>query len=128
MRIVIQRVKKAKVIVRKTGKVSGQIDQGMFVLLGIGKEDNNLIAEKLVKKLVNMRIFTDSKGLMNLSLMETKFSILLVSQFTLYGDTRKGNRPSFIKAEAPDKARELYECFINELEKFVDNFDNQNWQ
>ena len=111
MKVVIQRVKKAKVIEVKTGKVSGSIANGFLVLLGIGKKDSEETVEILTKKLANLRVFSDSKGLMNLSLKDTGDSVLLVSQFTLYGNTKKGNRPSFIEAEEPKKAKERYDYF-----------------
>ena len=111
MKVVIQRVKKAKVIEVKTGKVSGSIANGFLVLLGIGKKDSEETVEILTKKLANLRVFSDSKGLMNLSLKDTGDSVLLVSQFTLYGNTKKGNRPSFIEAEEPKKAKERYNYF-----------------
>ena len=111
MKVVIQRVKKAKVIEVKTGKVSGSIANGFLVLLGIGKKDSEETVEILTKKLANLRVFSDRKGLMNLSLKDTGDSVLLVSQFTLYGNTKKGNRPSFIEAEEPKKAKERYDYF-----------------
>ena len=111
MKVVIQRVKKAKVIEVKTGKVSGSIANGFLVLLGIGKKDSEETVEILTKKLANLRVFSDSKGLMNLSLKDTGDSVLLVSQFTLYGNIKKGNRPSFIEAEEPKKAKERYNYF-----------------
>lgn len=110
MRFVIQRVTEASVTI--DGKVKGQIGKGFVVLIGIGQEDNEAVADKLVQKLVNMRIFEDENGKTNLGLKEVDGELLLISQFTLYADCRKGNRPSFTKAGAPDEAKRLYEYII----------------
>lgn len=110
MRLVIQRVKKAEVKVHNV--VVGKIEQGLMVLIGIEDSDTEEDANYLIGKLVNMRIFSDSEGKMNLSVVDINGGLLLVSQFTLHALTAKGNRPSFIQAARPDKAVHLYEYFI----------------
>ncbi len=110
MRLVIQRVKKAEVKVHNV--VVGKIEQGLMVLIGIEDSDTEEDANYLIGKLVNMRIFSDSEGKMNLSVVDINGGLLLVSQFTLHALTAKGNRPSFIQAARPDKAAPLYEYFI----------------
>lgn len=110
MRAVIQRVKKSSVSVEN--KIIGQIHQGLLVLLGISAADDKKETEYLADKIMNLRIFEDTFGKMNLSLLQTGGEILVVSQFTLYGDTRKGRRPSFTRAASPDLAIPLYEYFI----------------
>ena len=111
MRFVIQRVQHASVTI--DGKVSGKIGKGFLVLVGIGMEDDEQIADKLVQKLVHMRIFEDENGKTNLALKDVGGGLLLVSQFTLYADCRKGNRPSFIRAGSPRHANALYEYMIS---------------
>ena len=119
MRAVVQRVLSSKVTV--DGKVCGAIGPGMNVLLGISKEDTEKDADYLVKKLAGLRIFDDQEGVMNLNAFdafpEQQPEILAVSQFTLYGDVRKGNRPSYIMAEVPEKARLLYAYFTQKLQE-----------
>ena len=110
MKFVIQRVTHAKVEVEQ--KIIGSIQNGYLVLIGIAEDDNEEIADKLVKKLLGLRIFADENGKTNLSLKDVNGSLLLVSQFTLYADCRKGNRPSFVHACEPDLANELYEKFV----------------
>ena len=110
MKFVIQRVTHAKVEVEQ--KSIGSIQNGYLVLIGIAEDDNEEIADKLVKKLLGLRIFADENGKTNLSLKDVNGSLLLVSQFTLYADCRKGNRPSFVNAGNPEKANELYEYII----------------
>ena len=110
---VIQRVTHASVTI--DGQVSGQIAKGLLVLLGIEDADNQEDIDWLSKKLVNMRIFSDEEGKMNKSVMDVEGNILLVSQFTLHASTKKGNRPSFIKAAKPDIAIPLYEAMIKSL-------------
>jgi len=109
MRAVIQRVQSAKVIVEK--EVSGAIEQGLLVFIGVEERDGNEDAEWLAKKIGSLRIFSDDEGLMNLSLDDVEGSILVVSQFTLHAKTKKGTRPSFIRAAKPDQAIPIYEKF-----------------
>jgi len=115
MRFIIQRVKKASVEVEN--KIVGKIEQGFLVLIGITQEDNEQTADKLIKKLINLRVFTDENDKMNLSLKDIKGEMLLVSQFTLYADCKKGNRPSFDKSAKFDVANKLYEYIIAECKK-----------
>lgn len=110
MKFVIQRVKEAKVVVG--GKTTGEIGKGFLVFIGVSNEDTKEIADKLVKKLLGLRIFADVEGKTNLALEDVNGELLLVSQFTLYADCKKGNRPSFIRAGAPDFANEMYEYII----------------
>ncbi len=111
MRAVVQRVKKSTVTVSE--KIAGSIGQGLMVLLGVGKEDDDRDIEYLSEKILNLRIFMDENGKMNKSLLDIGGHILVVSQFTLYGDCRKGRRPGFDKAAKPEIAKELYEHFVN---------------
>lgn len=113
MKAVIQRVDKAEV--KTEEKVTGKIDKGLLVLLGVNEEDTEKEADYLVDKITNLRIFSDKEGKMNLSLLDIKGEILVVSQFTLYADTKKGRRPSFIKAANPEKAVKLYNYFTEKL-------------
>ncbi|MEO8026679.1 MAG: D-aminoacyl-tRNA deacylase [Bryobacteraceae bacterium] len=110
MRALIQRVREARVEV--DGSVTGAIGPGLLILLGVAKEDDEAAAQWLVDKIAGLRIFEDAGGKMNVSVAETGGSLLVVSQFTLYGDTRKGRRPSFDAAAPPDIARRLYEFFV----------------
>ena len=111
MKFVIQRVSSANVSV--DNKIVGTIDSGFLVLIGITHTDNHEIADALVKKLLNLRVFTDEQGKMNLSLKDVNGSLLLVSQFTVYADCTHGNRPSFTNAAKPDYANDLYEYIID---------------
>jgi D-tyrosyl-tRNA(Tyr) deacylase len=110
VRVLIQRVTSASVTV--DGKITGQIGGGLLVLLGVAKPDTAVDADYLVEKVLNLRVFNDSAGRMNLSLLDTGGGLLCVSQFTLYGDTRKGRRPGFDAAAGPEQARMLYEYFV----------------
>lgn len=114
MRLVIQRVRKASVNIN--GAQHSQIQNGLLILLGIEDADEATDIDWLVQKTVNMRIFSDTEGKMNLSVKDINGDILIVSQFTLHASTQKGNRPSFIKAARPDKAIPLYEAFIKKTE------------
>ena len=118
MRFVIQRVTNSKVTV--DGNVIGQIGKGFMVLIGVADSDTKEIADKMIRKMINMRIFEDENGKTNLGLKDVGGSLLLISQFTLYADCKKGNRPSFIKAGAPDKANELYEYIIAKCKEDID--------
>lgn len=113
MRAVIQRVKKSSVIVNN--KIIGKIGSGLLVFLGVTREDEKKDAVYLAEKIPNLRVFEDKNSKMNRSLLETGGELLVVSQFTLLGDCRKGRRPSFSKAAGPDKAKELYEYFVNQV-------------
>lgn len=117
MRAVLQRVKESKVLV--DGKEIARIGQGLNILLGVGVGDTHEDVEKLVEKTINLRIFEDSSGKFNFSLLDVKGSALVVSQFTLYANTKKGRRPSFELAEKPDRAKELYELFVKRLSEYV---------
>ncbi len=117
MKLVIQRVKHASVTV--DGNVTGKIGKGFLVLIGIANSDTKEIADQYLKKLLNLRIFEDENGKTNLSLKDVNGELLLVSQFTLYADCRKGNRPSFINAGAPDMAESLYEYMIEACRKEI---------
>ena len=111
MKGLIQRVKRASVTI--DGKVYSEINQGMLILLGVEKGDNEQNADKLADKLCKLRIFEDEDGKMNKSILDVNGEILIVSQFTLAGDCKKGTRPSFDKAELPQRANELYEYFVD---------------
>lgn len=117
MRLIVQRVKNAKVEVEN--KIVGQINQGYMVLIGVGPNDTEKEADYLAKKLINLRVFEDENGKMNLSIKDVKGELLLISQFTLYADCSGGNRPSFINAAKPDKANELYEYFCKKCAESV---------
>ena len=113
MRSVVQRVKKARVLV--DGQEVGRIDGGLLVFLGVGERDEEKDLEWMIDKIVGLRVFEDSEGKMNLSLSDVRGEILLVSQFTLYGDCRKGKRPSFSSAAPPEKARLLFDRAAKEI-------------
>jgi D-aminoacyl-tRNA deacylase len=116
MRAVVQRVTDARVDV--AGKAVGEIGAGFLVLLGVARDDTSVDADYLAEKIVNLRIFTDDDGKMNRSIMETGGAMLVVSQFTLYGDVRRGRRPSYSDAAEPTKATELYEYFVDRVRSF----------
>ena len=115
MKLVIQRVKNASVKV--DGDVKGQIDKGLLVFLGVGNGDTKEMVDKYVQKLIKLRIFEDADGKTNLSVGDVDGKILVVSQFTLYADCKKGNRPSFTEAGSPDLAEELYEYFKSKVKE-----------
>ncbi len=117
MKIIIQRVKKAHVSIE--GQVYGQIQQGLLLLVGVGPEDQQEDMDYAIRKLVNMRIFSDDEGKMNLSVKDIQGEILSISQFTLFADTKKGNRPAFTGAAKPDVAEAFYQEFNRELAKEV---------
>lgn len=115
MRAVIQRVKSSEVAVQNE-KIAA-IDSGLLILLGIGREDDETDIDYLINKIINLRIFEDAEGKMNLSALNLNKSIMVVSQFTLYGDCKKGRRPSFFNAAPPDRAEQLYDTFVEEIRK-----------
>jgi len=115
MRLVVQRVKEANVKV--DGKIVGEIDKGYLVLVGVTHTDTKENADYLVKKVCNLRVFEDENGKMNLNLKQVDGKLLIISQFTLYGDCTEGNRPSFTNAAKPDMANELYEYFCEKCEE-----------
>ena len=117
MKAVLQRVSRARVTVGE--EVTGEIGAGILVLLGVGISDTENDARLLVDKTINLRIFDDEDGKMNLSLLDVEGGLLVVSQFTLFADARKGRRPSYIEAARPDEANRLYEFFVAESRKFV---------
>ncbi|MGV2999536.1 D-tyrosyl-tRNA(Tyr) deacylase [Streptococcus suis] len=117
MKVIIQRVTQASVTIE--GTVHGQIDQGLLLLVGVGPDDNSEDMDYAVRKIVNMRIFSDENGKMNKSVQDVAGKILSISQFTLFADTKKGNRPAFTGAAAPDMAKQFYEDFNQALSSFV---------
>ncbi len=117
MKFVIQRVSEAEVSVE--GKTVGKIGNGYLVLIGIGKDDTKETADKLIRKLIGLRIFSDENGKTNLSLKDVGGSLLLISQFTLYANCRHGNRPDFLNAAGPEEANALYEYIISECRRNV---------
>ena len=117
MRFVIQRVAHAEVAVNE--ETIGKIEKGYLVLIGIAETDTREIADKLIRKMIGLRIFEDENGKTNLSLSDVGGNLLLVSQFTLYANCKKGNRPSFIEAGSPEKANELYEYIITKCKESV---------
>jgi D-tyrosyl-tRNA(Tyr) deacylase len=117
MRLLIQRVTRASVVV--DGKTTGRIEKGLLIFLGVGEGDSEQICTEMAEKASRLRIFEDENGKMNLDVMQVSGSVLVVSQFTLYGDTGKGNRPNFMAAAKPEEARKLYEKFILELKRIL---------
>jgi D-tyrosyl-tRNA(Tyr) deacylase len=113
MRAVVQRVTEARVTV--AGNITGQIGVGLVVLLGVARDDEHRDADYLADKIVNLRVFQDEQGKMNRSILEIRGQMLIVSQFTLYGDVRRGRRPSYTEAAEPDKANKLYEYFVERV-------------
>jgi D-tyrosyl-tRNA(Tyr) deacylase len=110
MRAVVQRVSRAQVVI--DGEIAGQIGLGLLILLGVGHDDTEVDANYLAEKIAGLRVFEDDSGKMNRSVQDVGGSVLAVSQFTLYGDVRRGKRPSFDRASPPEKARQLYESFV----------------
>ena len=117
MKFVIQRVVHASVTVE--GVVRGKIEKGFLVFIGVGQDDDEAIADKMIKKLIGMRIFKDENGKTNLALKDVDGQLLLISQFTLYADCKKGNRPSFINAGSPQRANELYQYIIKKCREEI---------
>jgi len=126
MRAVVQRVSRASVTV--DGEIVGKIGKGLLILLGVSTDDEESDAVYLLDKIINLRIFEDAAGKMNLSLAETSGELLVVSQFTLYGDARRGRRPSYIEAAAPEKANQLYEFFVAEARKQIGRVETGRFQ
>ncbi len=122
MKIVVQRVKEASVTV--DGQVVGRIGAGFLALVGAAEEDTEQTVEKMVDKMCKLRIFPDSEGKTNLSLKDVGGELLVVSQFTLYADCKKGNRPSFVKAGSPDKAKKLYEHAVDRCRLYADKVEH----
>ena len=118
MRFVIQRVTDASVTI--DGEISGKIGQGYLVLIGVADTDTKEIADKMIRKMIGLRIFEDEQGKTNLSLADVDGGLLLVSQFTLYANCKRGNRPSFIEAGKPDMANEMYEYIIEKCRESVE--------
>jgi len=126
MRAVVQRVSRAKVTV--DGDITGEIGRGLLIFLGVSKNDAETDADYLVEKIVNLRIFEDAVDKMNLSLIDTEGSMLVVSQFTLYGDTRRGRRPSFIDAAPRADANRLYEYFVEKARERIEHVATGRFQ
>ncbi len=118
MRFVIQRVMNSKVTI--DGKIRGQIGKGFMVLIGVGEGDTVETADKMIHKMINLRIFEDENGKTNLGLKDVSGSLLIISQFTLYADCKRGNRPSFVKAGDPDMAKSLYEYIISKCKNEIE--------
>jgi D-tyrosyl-tRNA(Tyr) deacylase len=126
MRAVVQRVSRSSVTI--DGELTGKIGKGLLVLLGVSTGDEESDAVYLLDKIINLRIFEDAAGRMNLSLADTSGELLVVSQFTLYGDARRGRRPSYIEAAAPEKANSLYELFVTEARKQIGRVETGRFQ
>jgi D-tyrosyl-tRNA(Tyr) deacylase len=126
MRAVVQRVKRARVTVNE--EITGDVGPGLLVLLGVAGADSESDADYLVDKILNLRIFEDDDDKMNRSLIDTGGDLLVVSQFTLYGDTRRGRRPSFINAAPPDEANRLYEYFVHKARQSIGNVETGRFQ
>ena len=126
MRAVVQRVKESQVKV--DDEVIGSIDEGLLIFLGIGNEDSMDDIDYLIDKIINLRIFEDVEGKMNLSALDLEKDIMVVSQFTLYGDCRKGRRPSFFDAAPPDKAERLYDVFVSKMNDYNLNIETGEFQ
>ena len=126
MRAVLQKVSRAKVSVK--GATVGEIGKGIVVFLGVAKRDSEKDAIYLLEKTLNIRVFEDAAGKMNFSLLDIRGELLVVSQFTLFGDTRRGRRPSFIEAAPPEKANSLYELFVGEALKQIETVQTGRFQ
>lgn len=126
MRAVIQRVSRAKVTI--DAEIVAEIGRGILILLGVAEDDSEKEAVYLLEKTLNLRIFEDADDKMNLSLLDIKGELLVVSQFTLYGDARKGRRPSFIRAAAPEEANRLYEFYVGEARKQIGKVETGRFQ
>jgi D-tyrosyl-tRNA(Tyr) deacylase len=126
MRCVVQRVERARVSVNN--QTISAIEKGILVFLGIEKEDSRTDADYLLEKVINLRIFEDSEGKMNLSLLDITGEMIVVSQFTLLGDCRKGRRPSFVRAEEPTAAKNLYEYFISKAREKINRIGAGEFQ
>lgn len=126
MRAVVQRVKEGSVEIEN--KEVGRIAQGLVILLGVGQDDNEKDAEYLAGKIINLRIFEDKEGKMNFSAKDINGQILVISQFTLYGDCKKGRRPSFISAALPERAEKLYEYFVRCIKNYGLKIENGEFQ
>ena len=117
MKIILQRVKKAHVSVEN--KIVGKINKGYLIFFGVGADDTKEDCDRLAKRISGLRIFSDENDKINLSLKDVNGEVLVVSQFTLYADCKKGNRPNFIKAGSPEKANKLYEYFVLKMKEYV---------
>ena len=126
MRLVVQRVLQARVFAK--GKIAGAVGTGILVFVGVGREDTLEDARMLAEKAVHLRIFPDPEGKMNLSVLDIAGGILVISQFTLLGDCRKGRRPSYASAAPPDAANALYEAFVNEIRRYVPSTETGQFQ
>jgi D-tyrosyl-tRNA(Tyr) deacylase len=126
MRAVIQRVSRARVTI--DAEIVAEIGRGILILLGVAEDDSEKEAVYLLEKTLNLRIFEDADDKMNLSLLDIKGELLVVSQFTLYGDARKGRRPSFIRAAAPEEANRLYEFYVGEARKQIGKVETGRFQ
>lgn len=126
MRAVLQRVSRAKVTV--DNEVTGEIGAGLLVLLGVSVTDKETDVVQMLEKIVNLRVFDDASGKMNLSLLDVSGELLVVSQFTLYGDSRKGRRPSYIDAAPPERANRFYQYFVDEARKRVKRVETGRFQ
>ncbi|MDH5718502.1 MAG: D-aminoacyl-tRNA deacylase [Spirochaetia bacterium] len=115
MKALIQRIKESKIVI--SGGTYSQTNAGLLIFLGIGETDSEIEIDYLIKKILNLRIFEDENNKMNLSVLDIKGDLMIVSQFTLYADTKKGNRPSFISAASPEKAKKMYNLFIEKINK-----------
>ena len=125
MRVVLQRSKNSKVTINN--KVNGSIDHGYVLLVGFTDGDNETIIDRMIKKIINLRVFEDENEKMNLSIRDINGSVMIVSQFTLYANTKKGNRPSFERSMKFDEAKELYDRFIEEFKKENINYVTGNF-